>query len=455
MPEFAPTNTTTNSLDSENETTSMGRSQSAPTFQLQAGPGSPNPPDGPQSTIAPPDSTPQPEFLPLMDPWENGNYVTQGDPEWEPLINALLDPENPGGWHSALPQAPDMDLEHGHDGVPERRTMRGRVTRERVEPTIANYPDAPTMVPEDDGTARISRAALIQQMQARLSNVTLPGRDGNLPMHRSGGYAYMATRNMENQDSADYISHIRGLTIEDLGYDSVSTNQRRIWPLFHFIMQEGDPSAINAWDGEHITLGSGWSADTDSLNGGMVLNRLPAAYRRQLYSVGIHVEGSDGPIANQLTVLDFGTGSVMHGEDALVLLSADQQRLGFLINAAQSQEQMSNDDNTESTPQANWMVRAQFEQFIRNNRISPAMFAWPQRSLRFAVKLHHWMGSLGWPGLESHGPNVNTLANHAYSRLLPRWTGREDRLRDKIYRIAGRHGIRIPRSAITLPGETE
>lgn len=431
----------------EIESTSFGGLQmSPPAFQLTAGPPAKDGVVQRQEGDPPLATAPageEAEFLPLIDPWTQ-DYLTEGDPEWNARIQELLDPSGTNGWHVALPSQADMGLEQV-DGV---RGREGRPPRERVEPSMANYPAEPATAPLESPTASIGRAALIQQMRRRLEGVEIPTESGRLSIYR-GGYVYTASRSRESEQSDQYMDYLRDLSVNDLGYERVSADQRRFWPIYRWIMQEGDPSAINAWDSEHVTLGAGFSADTDTLAGGNILNRLPAAYRRQLYAIGVHVE-EDG----ELTILDLDQGSVLHGQDALVRLQTDEARLGFLINAAQSQTEMASDDGAHSMEQRTWMVRAQFEQFMaRNAGIPAAVFGWPQANMRFAFKLRHWMGSLSWTGMAATGGNVNLLGNYAFDQLNGRIRLTDDELRAKIRTIAGRGGIGFAPGAIRFRGE--
>ena len=382
----------------------------------------------------------------LVDPWDTERGPTSEiiDPWDQEAMADLLEPTSGRGWHVVFPS---------QQGGRRLRFRPGRSGRNRREPSLGNYPRNPEMAPMPDETSTSQRDRIIAGMRRRLSQVTIPTRNGSMNIFRHG-YAYTVRNNAEhNPDSRAYREYLRQLQLEDLQIPELTERHRRFWPLYSWIMQEGDPSAINAWDNQNVTIGAGFSANPvrprgqrrgapSGQLGGRILNRLPADYRRQLYGIGIHIESN-----GLLTVLDLQRGIVMHNENAMLLLRTDASRLGFLINAAQSSEAMESDDGSQTLGQRTWMVRAQFETFMEHNSgITDRVLNWPIQSLRFAFKLRHWAGSLSWRSMAATGGDVNALANYAYRRL--RNTYDPAFLQRKIRTIAGRGGIGIPPSAI-------
>jgi hypothetical protein len=244
-------------------------------------------------------------------------------------------------------------------------------------------------------------------------------------------------------DYAQFWEDVRSARTPDeasaVGVELSGAREESMWDMFLFLTGEGDPAAINTWDDQLLTVGAGFSARSG--NAAELYARMPPAFHDTLYRHGIYVDAD----TNEFVVLDINRGAVVRGDDALHILRVDQRRLSLLINTAMSSETMSVEvgGTQEEAPARVWMLRANFEQFKEINRSVPAaVWGWPRARRRYAFLLHHWMGSVDWPGMAATGGLPRDLALYAYGRLrlLARFVGREGDLWRRLQNSARRAG---------------
>jgi hypothetical protein len=344
--------------------------------------------------------------------WRVGEEPVE-DPElWaRDRLEALLDRYSTGAWHISMLQS---SIAEG-----SIRFIRAR-SRSETPRLGGRYPTAPSLEPMADPYEGLARQMLITVMRERLTEVAIPTPSGELGMRLNqefGGYAYRARAytqgRFEHEASREHMDYLSNLELAGIGLDSSDLRVGALWRLFRGIwVHEGDPSAINAYDSEIVTLGAGFSGATDARDMGRILNMLPSAYHNHLYACGILVNED-----NTLTVLDFVRGVVEQNDNALRILQVDTQRLGLLIRLAQSQQQMSHEGLTLSARA--WMVRSQFIRFMERNSDVPTTILtnWDAVPLRFAFKLKHWAGGLHWSRMAATRGDINAIANYVLQRI--------------------------------------
>jgi len=355
-----------------------------------------------------------------------------------------------GGWHRVLPAstATGLDVEPG--GEAEGSTPRS-------EPSI-RYPATTLPGLQRLGRGRgpwIERAREIYlaEVRRRLAAVPIPTASGQLRLwggrerrarNELVGYVWGINEDLPAGTRDDYRDFWRqamaARTIEDAAAVGVPLSDREdlnFWNVFRFITSEGDIASINTWDDRLLTIGAGWAA-RGAGNAQGVYARMPPAFHEHLYRHGIYLD----PETRDFVVLDLDRGAVVRGDDALHLLQVDQRRLALLIQLAMSPETMSRGEGAarEEAPARVWMLRAQFEQFRHSNRaVRSPVWTWDRNHVRFAFLLHHWMGSLDWPGMMRTGGNPRAVAEYAYRRLRTRRPSADPaRLWRRIQGAAGR-----------------
>lgn len=304
------------------------------------------------------------------------------------------------GWHLTLPSS---RLRAG-----SIRYLRGG---RRSSPRLGGrYPRRPTMTPLDDPVEEAARQMLIEDIRGRLGGITAPTESGQMPTFR-GGYVYRARESAAGSAaSASHQEYTNTATLESIGLDPNDRRTAAIWNQFHLIIvHEGDTSAINAWDNQILTIGAGFSQRYGLA--GSIYNRMPPAFRQNLYEHGICVNED-----NSFTVLDLDRGVVETGRNALRLIQVNPGMLSLLVQSAQSQTEMTQGESTMSARA--WMLRSQFEQFLsQNSDIPGSALAWPENSLRFGFLLRHWQGALSWASMGATSGSPNALANYALRTL--------------------------------------
>jgi hypothetical protein len=371
-------------------------------------------------------------------------YVTR---EQYQSLEDLLNFNSPRGWHRSLPRS---TLRAGSIDY-----QRGR-SRGETPSLSGSYPDRPSFEPRSSSGGETAepideamRRLLIGDMRRRLVSIPIPTQSSQMPIYR-GGYAYRAGSHREgNETSEQQYEFIREATLESIGLDSSVLRVQRLWQQFQRVMrQEGDTSAINAWDDQIVSIGAGFSARLEAGgDAGAIYNDMPSEFRQRLYEHGIYINDD-----NSFTVLDLERGVVETGENALRILQVNPHMLALLIQEAQSERELTQGDTTMS--QRAWMLRAQFERFmIRNQGIPNSVFSWPENAQQFAFKLKHWSGALTWTSIADTGGGVERLANYAlrtvYRVKAPDrardphswWT--EENIRNKIIGIGERSGVSL------------
>ena len=177
-----------------------------------------------------------------------------------------------------------------------------------------------------------------------------------------------------------------------------------MWQAFRYMgmEQEGDTAALNTWDGQIVTVGGGFAASGGQA--GEIYNRMPPAFRRNLYRYGIRVLGD-----NQFEVLQTRSPRprILTGNAALWAIRRDPRRRSLLVRVAQDTTPMAPSSQQAATlgsapRQARWwMMHAQFQQFITNNADMPDAFMDRDRTVIFAaLRAIHWLGSITWPRIQ-------------------------------------------------------
>ena len=243
-----------------------------------------------------------------------------------------------------------------------------------------------------------------QAVERRLSGVPVPP----LNAHRSGvrfTAEYGATHG--DQPSAAHLEWLSQQSLASIGYPNPDPTTVALWQTFRFMIlpAEGDTSAIQAWDEQVVTIGPGFAGSTGGSGrgqAGAVYARMPEAFRGNLYWHGIFFSET-GDIA-VLASTPRGV-QVRTGNAAWRVIRRDYRRLGLLIRAAQS-------------PGARQpMLRAQFQQFLRNNRRMPPDFPERGRQLFFiACRLVHWLPVVQWTHLRDVR-SVDVLRQEAISAI--------------------------------------
>jgi hypothetical protein len=349
-------------------------------------------------------------------------------------LDEMLQYNGSHGWHISLPQS---SLEAGSIGIQE--TGRGR-----ERPTLGgSYPAESQMEPTAGSGADQARRQLLDYIRGQLASVSIPTESGQMEVFRGrggrgGGYAYQA-RNYSTEGSQRHQAYMSQVSLEGIGLDASNPLTVAMWSEFRrIISHEGDTSAINAYDEQMVTIGAGFAATSN--NAGAIYNRMPQETRQRLFEHGIRVNDD-----NSFSVIDLRRGVVEHGNNALRLMQVEPRMLGVLVQEAQSQREISQGEQRMSS--AAWMVRAQFEQFMELNRGSEFLYAppWDERTRRFAIRLRHWMGSLGWDIIRGANGNARALASRTYThvhRVKPTWS--EAYIRERIQTISQAAGCGNP-----------
>ena len=367
----------------------------------------------------------------------------------EAAVTELEDYHSQRGWHRRLQQSPASEL-----SVVPGQPARG--SHPQVSPRVRYSPRTTQVTPISDDILALARAALIDRIEGRLRSVTIPTETGHLRLWgtqgdrnagRFPGYAYSVRETTDEPFEAFWQTVREASTpaaASGVGIDVTDERTRKFWDAYRFIAGgEGDISAINTWDYQYLTIGSGFSARRG--NAEQIYARMPAEFHENLYRYGIYVDTAE----HQFVVLDTARGVVESGNDALQLIQVNERLLGVLIRAASSEEMMTQDE--EEQPAQVWMLRAQFEQFQALHSRARSVFDWDsEANRRFAFVLAHWMpGALNWNVLQSpqRANNAQAIAEFAMQVLGSRadWA--------RIATFASRAGVQVHRPAPREEGQ--
>lgn len=263
--------------------------------------------------------------------------------------------------------------------------------------------------PEDALTpAPLSPTAIAQfcgEVDQRLANVSFPTKSGTGFNEHNNGHRYMSRSHDSNDQAAAHTEYNKTADLSTIGIDKPTATQQKTWEHFQIILgEEGDTSALNTWDAQIVTIGSGFGAKFGQA--GKVLARLPQAYLDKLYVVGVYV-GNDGSIK----YLDTKTQKVFTDRDAWKQIKKNHNLLGHLVNLAQSQEEVATDANPDekiSLRQA--MLKAQFDQFSDNTAplFRSKFKSGPYNTRQMAIKMNHWLpGIFNWNAIRSMPKNFD------------------------------------------------
>lgn len=370
---------------------------------------------------------------------QSGAEASPSPPDVLLRYRDLLEFSGERGWHQTLPRS-----ELKADSVEYVKDPHGG------DPALGGtYPTHPGILPMDDPVDEAARTLLLEGIHQQLDRISIPTITGRLPVHK-GGYAYTATSSEADAGvSREHDEFIRLASLEALGYDSPSQRHLLMWRQFRALADlEGDTAAINTWDSLILTVGAGFAQGGTFRQAGAVYNRMPQAFRQRLFEHGIRVNEDDS-----LTVLDLDRGVVEVGNNALRVLAASQRMLSLLIREAQSQTQMTADGRTMEERQ--WMLWAQFEEFMYENRHCPdeVLENWRARTLRFVFRMSAWQGFIAfrWSAMEPLGDNTESLATYflraVYEKHLELdpgeagWTVAE--VRERIRKIGHAAGVDV------------
>ncbi len=284
------------------------------------------------------------------------------DEQVEMLFQRMIQRSGPEGWHIVLTR---------------RGSDRGSLEQRRLV---------------EEASRRLSASIQSSAGLSTRKDAQHPPELGWRRIRNQEGHAYMARNHDDNPQAVEHANYCRTATLGMVGVASPTPLQSEIFQLFRLVQsEEGDTSAINAYDGQIVTIGSGFSARSG--NALEVLQRLPGPYLDRLYSAGIYIgEGSD------FRVFDASSNRVLSGENAWRNIRNRPELLQYLIYLAQSTDSMAG-DNGEVRESRNWMLRAQWEQFEAEN--TPFLSGPGMRldlNVRILlVKLHHWYpGTFSW-----------------------------------------------------------
>jgi hypothetical protein len=351
----------------------------------------------------------------------------------ERLADELENYHGLNGWHlRLLPSTIQAPITIGQ-GRARTRSHPGT-----PPPITGGYPQTPTLVPiNNDPRLSAARDILLTRMRRRVNDIEIPtgyrrtvvsgGQTVErraLPVHFRGsrGFVYSARSWEQGGDYSTLVGEHhpvaerhtqfeRSATLQTIGYQNPIPRIEGLWTIFQWVLgHEGDVPAINAWDEQILTIGAGFSARTGDV--GAIYRRMPDQFHRDLYRYGIRIADD-----NSFIVLDLQRGVFETGDRALRLLQVDEQRLGVLIRAAMSPQDISHQGLY--LEQRAWMMRAQFEQFmVRNADVSNAVLSWsPRARVIFPFILKHWAGSLSWAEIASRGPDPRRIASYARDRI--------------------------------------
>lgn len=345
-------------------------------------------------------------------------------------LTDMLDPDSRYAWDKVLPGSGLGKIKHVSG-----KERSGK--KERKEPGLGgSYPEKPEPVDAESAALSERRQQMIDHARQQLDRIEIPTASGEMPIYK-GGYAFRSQSHKQARNE-EHREFLKSAELETIWEGTPDARTKMLWKQFkkRIIAQEGDTAAINTWDRQIVTIGAGFSARAGAA--GSVLNRMPGDYRRRLFECGIRVNAD-----NSFTVLDLDRGAVERGTNALHLLSANQKMLALLIELAQSEEPITQEDDGREMEMRQWMLAAQFEEFVRRNAKMPAsVLKWPEGSRNFAIKLRHWAGSLSWGKMGATGGDVPKLAEYALEKVRSiQPTSSEELIRGKIRSIAARSGV--------------
>jgi hypothetical protein len=350
---------------------------------------------------------------------ERARVLTTLDPDQlRDWLRDVFDMTSDRGWHHIFPQST----------IPERRIgySPGRANRRSLEQTISSRPSlgerhyTHNRVAIGDSNISAFRELVINVINRRLASIhteeALADRGPMILWHTpetsNWGWFYAAGSRAAQRNYPATQRHrefLRGLTPNDLGLQG---NDLVRWQVYSYLNAEGDTSAINAYDTQRVTIGSGFGAQ--SRRAGRVYNYMPPQFRERLYMHGILVNPD-----NTFTILDLNRGVVEHGDNALRILQVDERRLGLLVHEAQSEREITHEGETRE--QRLWMVRAQMLEATRE--IPDPMLSWRSIALlKFAIRCNHWQPStIPYRSyLESMPENLNVIARRVRDRIWER-----------------------------------
>lgn len=217
---------------------------------------------------------------------------------------------------------------------------------------------------------------ILQQLNQNLSSVTSPRGESGLRKYKKG-YVYMAWhwKDKSKGIASEYLDWLKTATPstpefengnffeagEDGGDEALKA--RFQWEIFRQLMGwEGDPSSINTWDNQILTVGAGFSAkmnhadlEKDAMRFvGKIYNEMPDSFLQELYKHGLRLNED-----LSFTVMDYETGDIANGNDALAYIQKNEKLQWLMISLAQSNEVV--DKDGQSHPYRQWMVNAQFK----------------------------------------------------------------------------------------------
>ena len=294
------------------------------------------------------------------------------------------------GWHNSMFTPAEEDAAD-KKGASKKTPKSG-------ETDLVNPEDPIKPVP-------ISQAAIDKycgEVEKRLETVAFPTKSGTGFSEHKGGHRYMSRSHDKNAQAAAHTEYSKTAEMSQLGITEPSDKQETLWDHFKIVLgEEGDTSALNTWDAQIVTIGSGFGAKYGQA--GKVLARLPDAYLAQLYAVGIHV-GADGSVK----YLDAAAKKVYAGREAWKQIKENHNLLGYITNLAQSTDMIAQNDKPDGSPgdqisMRNAMLKAQFDQFVSNNHglFGTKFKSGPYNTRQMAIKMHHWLpGVFSWSALK-------------------------------------------------------
>ena len=342
---------------------------------------------------------------------ERARVLTTPDPD---QLRYVFDMTSDRAWHRIFPQStiPEGRIRYIH-GRANRRSLDQEI---RQRPSLGGRHYTPDRVAiEDDANISALRELVINAINRRLDSIhtaeALAERGHMILWHTPGtsnwGWFYAVGGAQQDYPAAQqHREFLRSLTANDLGLQGDDLVR---WPVYRYLNAEGDTSAINAYDNQYVTIGSGFGARYGRV--GQVYNYMPPQFLERLYMHGILVNPD-----NTFTILDLNRGVVEHGDNALRILQVDERRLGLLVHESQSEREITH--GSETREQRLWMVRAQMLEATREIPIS-MLSSWPIDLLKFAARCNHWQPStIPYQSyLELMPHNLNVIATRVRNRI--------------------------------------
>ncbi|MFT5455006.1 MAG: hypothetical protein ACI9K2_001484 [Myxococcota bacterium] len=237
------------------------------------------------------------------------------------------------------------------------------------------------------------------------------------------GYVYTASG--DKVGAALYRKWLGGATPSDK--DLRNSKTRKQWELFQDTAKgEGDPSSMNTWDDQDVTLGAGFSAagQLQRVLAGF-FTRAPSAMRR-FYEAGILLNGST------FVAVDVAKNVRLEGDAAKKLIKYDKTLITLFIDLAQSTERDDGLGNTDKGPTLRQhMLDAQFSLFQdKAGNVPTFALSWSRTARAVAGHANHWLpGVYPWSRFKSTKGDLAKIAA-VFGQCYVKWRVKATKLKN-------------------------